>query len=150
MNGISSARYGTMKTFDTVNIMNEKTNPTTEDVEDFSRHPSSTIDRESLHTNEAAHEKEAKHHEPDLESQRQSLHRVRSHVSTHDAVAVHDEGYEEGDEVYDKFTPRRKTMIVAVLSFCSFLAPMSSTSILAASPEVCISILVGNLLMRVS
>jgi hypothetical protein len=73
------------------------------------------------------------------ESQRPKLEHVRSHVSTHDAPGTtndSDDHYEEGDEVYSKFTPNRKIVIVSVLSFCSFLAPISSTSILSASPEV--------------
>ena len=73
----------------------------------------------------------------DAESQRTKLEHVRSHVSTHDAPGASNEHhYEQGDEIYDKFTPRRKIVIVSVLSFCSFLAPISSTSILSASPEV--------------
>lgn len=40
------------------------------------------------------------------------------------------------DSVYDRFSPRRKTLIVVLMSFCSFLAPISSTSVLAATPEV--------------
>ena len=48
----------------------------------------------------------------------------------------HDEHHEAGDEVYNKFSHPRKVVMVTVLSFCSFLAPISSTSILAASPEV--------------
>jgi multidrug resistance protein len=73
----------------------------------------------------------------DTSSQRPKLEPIRSHVSTHDAPgANNDDHYEEGDEVYSKFTPNRKIVIVSVLSFCSFLAPISSTSILSASPEV--------------
>jgi len=74
----------------------------------------------------------------DIESQRPGgLYHVRSHVSTHDAAAFHrDEHYETGDEIYDKFRPAKKILIVAILSLCSFLAPISSTSILSASPEV--------------
>lgn len=72
----------------------------------------------------------------DTESQRTKLEQVRSHVSTHDAPGADNGHYEEGDEVYDKFTSSRKIIIVCVLSFCSFLAPISSTSILSASPEV--------------
>ncbi|KAI5367627.1 putative major facilitator superfamily, MFS transporter superfamily [Septoria linicola] len=76
--------------------------------------------------------------EKDLESQRPSvqLHQTKSHVSTHDAHPIHDQHYEAGDEIYDKFSKWRKISIVAILSFSSFLAPISSTSILAASPEV--------------
>ncbi|KAI4598760.1 hypothetical protein KJ359_002652 [Pestalotiopsis sp. 9143b] len=40
------------------------------------------------------------------------------------------------DEVYDRLPAHRKRIIVGLLSFCSFLAPISSTSVLAASPEV--------------
>lgn len=74
----------------------------------------------------------------DLESQRpNTLYQIRSHPSTHDAPHFHqDEHYETGDEIYSRFSPSRKLLIVAILSFCSFLAPISSTSILAASPEV--------------
>lgn len=43
---------------------------------------------------------------------------------------------EEDDSVYDRLAPRRKIVVVALLSFCSFLAPISSTSVLAATPEV--------------
>ncbi|EME47660.1 hypothetical protein DOTSEDRAFT_166887 [Dothistroma septosporum NZE10] len=77
--------------------------------------------------------------EADVANHRLSLHHAQSHVSTHDAAIVHhdhDEHYEAGDEIYDKFSPRRKMLIVCIMSFCSFLAPISSTSILAASPEV--------------
>ncbi|KAJ5507686.1 hypothetical protein N7527_009829 [Penicillium freii] len=64
-----------------------------------------------------------------------SLDHVRSHVSHHDMVATDD--FQEVDaEQYLRFSPARKWIIVGVLSFCSFLAPISSTSILAAIPEV--------------
>ncbi|KAF4556744.1 MFS antiporter-like protein 1 [Elsinoe fawcettii] len=59
---------------------------------------------------------------------------VASHVSGHDVA--HFSHYETGDEVYDKFPNHRKILIVTVLSFCSFLAPVSSTTVLAAVPEV--------------
>lgn len=71
--------------------------------------------------------------EKDLEKQEPALLRV----STHDAVATdHGDHFEQGDEIYDRFSPRQKVVIVSIMSFCSFLAPISSTSILAASPEV--------------
>lgn len=59
---------------------------------------------------------------------------VSSHVSGHDITHV--QHYEAGDEVYDRFPHHRKIIIVCILSFCSFLAPISSTAILAAVPEV--------------
>ena len=73
-----------------------------------------------------------------VENGRPELHRVLTHVSTHDAAVtnVHDEHYEVGDEIYNRFSHLHKVSMVTVLSFCSFLAPMSSTTILAASPEV--------------
>ncbi|OJJ61713.1 hypothetical protein ASPSYDRAFT_142871 [Aspergillus sydowii CBS 593.65] len=37
---------------------------------------------------------------------------------------------------YERFPPYRKAIIVAILSFCAALSPMSSTSILPAVPEV--------------
>jgi predicted MFS family arabinose efflux permease len=88
---------------------------------------------------EPEEKRQARYTVEDVESQRPTatLHQVRSHVSTHDATNINnDPHYEAGDEIYDKFSPRRKIVIVSVLSFCSFLAPISSTSILAASPEV--------------
>lgn len=72
------------------------------------------------------------------ESARPTLHHTLSHVSTHDAPPqeVHDQYYEAGDEIYNKFSPAHKITIVTILSCCAFLGPISSTSILAASPEV--------------
>lgn len=119
--------------------MEKETKAPIEDAEALSRQPSSIMELESHHMDDEVHKKEPSYVEADLESQRNSLHQVKSHMSTHDATPVHDQDYEEGDEVYDKFTAKRKTMIVSILSFCSFLAPMSSTSILSASPEVWIS-----------
>lgn len=80
----------------------------------------------------------------ELEDQQQannSLHHVRSHISTHDGAIVTqdqepDSHYEQGDEIYSRYSPKHKVLIVCIMSFCSFLAPISSTSILAASPEV--------------
>ncbi|KAL7957037.1 MFS general substrate transporter [Trichoderma compactum] len=43
---------------------------------------------------------------------------------------------EAGDEIYDRVSPHRKHVIVIILSFCAFLAPLSSTSVLAAVPQV--------------
>ncbi|KAK8925444.1 hypothetical protein H634G_07624 [Metarhizium anisopliae BRIP 53293] len=65
-------------------------------------------------------------------------YRSISHVSGHDLqpqafTATVDE---DTSEIYNRLSPRRKTIIVAVLSFCAFLSPISSTSILAATPEV--------------
>ena len=65
------------------------------------------------------------------------LTHIQSHISTHDAPMQHYSSYiEVPDEVYDRLPPSRKLVIVALLSYCSFLAPISSTAILAAVPEV--------------
>jgi hypothetical protein len=60
---------------------------------------------------------------------------VRSHLSHHELHAV--TSYQEPDAAqYERFSENRKIVIVAILSYCSFLAPVSSTSILSAVPEV--------------
>jgi hypothetical protein len=61
---------------------------------------------------------------------------IASHVTNHDMQNVADQYREAGDEVYDKLSHRRKMVITAVLSFCGFLAPISSTAMLSAVPEV--------------
>lgn len=63
------------------------------------------------------------------------LHLVQSHMSHHD-MPVTAEFHEVDAEQYLRFSPARKNLIVFVLSFCSFLAPISSTSILSGIPEV--------------
>jgi hypothetical protein len=70
------------------------------------------------------------------EDGRLQMQRTISTVSHHDMADV---GYVvtgDADEVYNRFSERRKTIIVAVMSFCSFLAPVSSTTVLSAVPEV--------------
>jgi hypothetical protein len=64
------------------------------------------------------------------------LNLVQSHVSHHDMPVTNDEFVEVDAEQYLRFSPARKIVIVLVLSFCSFLAPISSTSILSGVPEV--------------
>lgn len=68
------------------------------------------------------------------EKDRPCLTHVPTHASAHDIPHV--QYHEAGDDIYNRFTPRKKVSIVAVLAFCSFLAPMASTTVLAASPEV--------------
>ncbi|KAH8893365.1 MFS general substrate transporter [Thozetella sp. PMI_491] len=77
------------------------------------------------------------------EAPRRTMTRVSlDHVSTHPSLGPDNtaEPYtsciEIPDEVYDRFSKRRKLVFVALLSFCSFLAPISSTSVLSATPEV--------------
>ncbi|KAH7262315.1 major facilitator superfamily domain-containing protein [Fusarium tricinctum] len=75
----------------------------------------------------------------------EAIHRSISHISGHDAfepaaTLAGPEGgelyREAGDEIYDKVSSKRKIAIVSVLSFGAFLSPISSTSVLAATPEV--------------
>lgn len=71
----------------------------------------------------------------------EDLYRSGSHVSGPDTLEPphqdHKDQYREaGDEVYDRLSKKRKIVIVGVLSFCAFLSPVSSTSVLAATPEV--------------
>ncbi|KAL7930815.1 MFS general substrate transporter [Trichoderma chlorosporum] len=73
------------------------------------------------------------------------VYRSTSHVSGPDVLgpsSVHPpppssgRHEEAGDEIYDRVSSRRKHVIVTILSFCAFLAPLSSTSVLAAVPQV--------------
>ncbi|KAL7950383.1 MFS general substrate transporter [Trichoderma barbatum] len=73
------------------------------------------------------------------------VYRSASHVSGPDVLeqstlqpppSASDRHEEPGDEIYDRVSSHRKHVIVTVLSFCAFLAPLSSTSILAAVPQV--------------
>jgi hypothetical protein len=64
------------------------------------------------------------------------LQRTVSSISHHDMANVQYIATGDNDVIYSKFTPRRKMVIVAVVSFCSFLAPISSTTVLSAVPEV--------------
>lgn len=65
-----------------------------------------------------------------------ALDTARSHIS-HQDMHTSDNAYrEENAEQYERFSPSRKVIIVAILACCSFLAPISSTSILAAVQEV--------------
>jgi MFS family permease len=67
------------------------------------------------------------------------LARVESAFSAHDihGVPSHASSYVEVNAAqYERFSPRKKIIITCVLSLCGFLAPISSTTILAAIPEV--------------
>lgn len=50
---------------------------------------------------------------------------------------AHESPYHEADDPkYERLSPSRKIVIVTLLSFCCFLSPTSSTTVLAALPEV--------------
>jgi multidrug resistance protein len=64
---------------------------------------------------------------------------AQSHISTHDIhhVPTNASSFVEVNAAqYEYFSSRRKIVITAILSLCSFLAPISSTTILSAVPEV--------------
>lgn len=70
-------------------------------------------------------------------SDRGDVQRVASHATGPEGVVsteTHDQ--DADDAMYDRLPRRKKSGIVGVLAFCAFLSPMSSTSILAAVPEV--------------
>ena len=67
---------------------------------------------------------------------RLQLQHTISTISNHDMAPVSYIATGDDDEIYNRFTERRKMVITTVLSFCSFLAPMSSTTVLSAVPEV--------------
>ncbi|KAL1602422.1 hypothetical protein SLS60_005838 [Paraconiothyrium brasiliense] len=70
------------------------------------------------------------------ENHRLQLQHTVSSFSNHEMAHVSYVATGDNDEVYNRFTERRKLIITAVLSFCSFLAPISSTTVLSAIPEV--------------
>jgi MFS family permease len=74
-----------------------------------------------------------------LRGEKPDLARIRSTISAHEIQGVpsRDSSYVEADAAqYERFSERRKIVITSVLSLCGFLAPISSTTILAAIPEV--------------
>ncbi|KAI9815799.1 MAG: hypothetical protein M1827_002195 [Pycnora praestabilis] len=68
-------------------------------------------------------------------AERPALEYTQSHVSHHD-MHTFNSHTEVQDEVYDKIPSHRKTIVTAILAFCGFLAPISSTTVLSAVPEV--------------
>lgn len=61
---------------------------------------------------------------------------VESAVCVANPIKHYTSNVEIPDEIYDRIPHHRKLIIVALLSFCSFLAPISSTTVLSAVPEV--------------
>jgi hypothetical protein len=86
--------------------------------------------------NDLEKQEKARNPESPQKPQKPQLYHVQSHTSGHDIQHVDNPYREAGDEVYDRFTARKKISIVALMSFASFLAPVSSTTVLAATPEV--------------
>ncbi|KAF1835220.1 MFS general substrate transporter [Decorospora gaudefroyi] len=73
---------------------------------------------------------------PQTPEDRLELQRTVSNVSHHDMTNIQYVVTGDDDIIYNRFSERRKKVIVAVVSFCSFLAPISSTTVLSAVPEV--------------
>lgn len=63
------------------------------------------------------------------------LERTRSHAGN-EIVADEPHAPDTSEDIYNKFSPRRKIVITTVLSLCGFLAPIASTTVLSAVPEV--------------
>ncbi|OCL06679.1 MFS general substrate transporter [Glonium stellatum] len=72
----------------------------------------------------------------DLTDEQPPLEHAVSVVSHHDMPSIVDTPSRGQDEIYNKFPAHRKRIIAAVVSFCGFLAPISSTTVLSAVPEV--------------
>lgn len=51
---------------------------------------------------------------------------------------------------YERFTSRRKTLIMAVISYCGFLTPLASTAVLVAIPEVADTFGTSGVIINVS
>lgn len=64
------------------------------------------------------------------------LDHIESHISHHELHGVVSQHVEINAAQYERFSEQRKLIITAVLSLCGFLAPISSTSVLSAVPEV--------------
>lgn len=58
-----------------------------------------------------------------------------SHVTNTELPPICDVKDADSDQ-YNRFSPWRKIGIVSIISYCAFLAPISSTAILIAVPEV--------------
>ena len=105
---------------------------TTAEIRPISSHsyPSAPLDLERTPTAEPKNQ---------YGDERPDLARIRSTISAHEIAGVpsHDSSFFEVNAAqYERFSERRKIVITAVLSLCGFLAPISSTTILAAIPEV--------------
>jgi len=64
------------------------------------------------------------------------LTREQSHISHHELSGAVSHHVEVDAAQYERFSNQRKTTITCVISICGLLAPISSTTILAAIPEV--------------
>ncbi|KDN65947.1 hypothetical protein CSUB01_05369 [Colletotrichum sublineola] len=81
-------------------------------------------------------ERSKSHHRDSAEQP--SLGRLPSGVLNFedDPVSRHQSNVEIPYEIYNRFSKHRKHIIVAVISWCGLLSPISSTAVLSALPEV--------------
>ncbi|KAK5464566.1 hypothetical protein LTS15_001128 [Exophiala xenobiotica] len=110
--------------------------------------PAASLDLEKTPTRADEYSSHQHQHQHDLDRDKDKdkdrptadLTRIRSHASHHDIHAIPSHASSSYIEInaaqYERFTPRRKLLITCVLSLCGFLAPISSTTILSAIPEV--------------
>ncbi|KAI1081092.1 MFS general substrate transporter [Whalleya microplaca] len=111
----------------------DNTRRQTADQSQVSMHShSSTSSSSSIHTDETRSSRDTAQG-PDLLDRCPTNH---SHSMGPDVIEPINSVIEIPDEVYDRLPPHRKLIIVSLLAFCSFLAPISSTSVLSATPEV--------------
>ncbi|GAB1315056.1 Major facilitator superfamily (MFS) profile domain-containing protein [Madurella fahalii] len=88
-------------------------------------------DPDSIHTADTNHQ-----HTNHLSTVRSGPD-IADHTSLYSAAhADADPNQDADDSIYDRFPRHRKVLMVALLSFCSFLSLIASTSVLAATPEV--------------
>lgn len=78
------------------------------------------------------------HHQDGGDDTEVSVTRISTNVSLGpDNPVEHYTSYTEvPDSVYNNFSPQRKLTVVVLLSYCAFLAPISSTTVLSATPEI--------------
>lgn len=101
-------------------------------------HRSRTTREHSLDNSRTSHSTDLSSHDQEPYIGNNELDRSSTHQSMGPDAPVEPQSsvIEIPDEVYDRLPSHRKRIIVLLLSFCSFLAPISSTSVLAANVEV--------------
>ncbi|KAF6808217.1 hypothetical protein CPLU01_15704 [Colletotrichum plurivorum] len=80
----------------------------------------------------------SKHSNREQDPERPDLSKIPTGVLNFedDPVSRHQSQAEVPYDVYERFSRRRKRIIVAVISWCGLLSPISSTAVLSALPEV--------------
>jgi hypothetical protein len=104
-----------------------QTGPTADDMfarEDVEKQSIEPADDESVH-----------------QTRELALKQTASHVSHHDmppaeVPAPNNKYTDDDDDIYNKYTTSRKVAITSIMSVCSLLAPLASTTVLSAIPEV--------------